>query len=160
MGETGGVLAFLTIVGGFFGFMFVLAFLTARARAPRRIRDYGWPIETDEPVPFLDLLLRLVWVVVIVSALMTWPLAALALVVASIPFVLGYQVSPPEILRNLLTAELVYGVVIAASLVVAIVLFMSLLVGEFLSERKSRVLDESQLVRAREPRARRRPPLT
>jgi hypothetical protein len=151
MGGKGGALAFLTIVGGFFGFMFVLAFVTARARAPRRIRDYGWPIETDEPVSFLDLLLRLVWVVVIVSALMTWPLAALALAVAAIPFVLGYQVSPPEILRNLLTAELVYGVVIAASLVVAIVLFMSLLAAELISERRGRLLDESQLVPAREP---------
>lgn len=157
MGGKGEVLAFAMLVVSFFGFMFVLAFLTARARAPRRVRDYGWPIETDEqPVAFLDLLLRLVWVVVIVSALMTWPLAALALVVASIPFILGYQLSPPEILRNLLTAELVYGVVIAASLVVAIALFMSLLVAEYISERKGRPLDDSQLVRVRETRARRR----
>lgn len=142
MGGTGGVLVFLTIVGGFFGFMFVLAFLTANARAPRRVRDYGWPPETDVPAPFLDLLLRLVWGVVIVAALMTWPLATLTLVVAAIPVVFGSQLGLPEILRDFLTAEFIYGIVIAASLVVGLVLFMSLLIGELISERKRRFLDE------------------
>lgn len=142
MGGTGGVLVFLTIVGGFFGFMFVLAFLTASARAPRRVRDYGWPLETGEPAPFLDLLLRLVWGVVIVAALMTLPLAALSLVVAAIPVVFGSQLGLPEILRDFLTAEFIYGIVIAASLFVGLVLFISLLIGELISERKRRFLDE------------------
>lgn len=122
--------------------MFVLAFLTASARSPRRVRDYGWPLETGEPAPFLDLLLRLVWGVVIVAALMTLPLAALSLVVASIPWIFGSQLGLPGILRDFLTAEFIYGIVIAASLVVGLVLFMSLLIGELLSERKRRFLDE------------------
>jgi hypothetical protein len=156
MGGTGGALVFLTIVGGFFGFMFVLAFLTTTARTPRRVRDYGWPLETEMPAPFMDLLLRLVWGVIIVAALMTWPVAVLAFVVALIPFVFGSHLGLPEVLRNFLTAEVIYGVVIAASLVVGVALFMSLLIAELISERRNGRLDESQLVRARESRPRRR----
>jgi hypothetical protein len=156
MGGTGGALVFLTIVGGFFGFMFVVAFLTTSARTPPRVRDYGWPIETEMPAPVLDLLLRLVWGVVIVAALMTLPLAALAFIVALIPLIFGSHLGLPEVLRNFITAEVVYGIVIAASLVVGVALFMSLLVAELISERKNRHLAESQLVAVREPRPPRR----
>jgi hypothetical protein len=146
MGGTGGALVFLTIAGGFFGFMLLLAFLTVSIRAPRRIRDYGWPIETDARVPVLDVLLGLVWGVIIVAALLSWPLTALAIIVASIPFVFGSELMLPEILRDVLTAELVYAIVIAASLVVGLALFVALLVsdliGERLSARKRPFVDE------------------
>jgi hypothetical protein len=142
MGGLQGVLAFLTIVGSFFLFMVVLALVTASTRASRRVYDHGWPIKTDPPVSFMDLLLQLVWGVVVVAALMTWPVAILAFVVVSMPFIFGSHLSLPEVLRDLLTAEIVYGIVIAASLLVGIALFVSLLIGELISVRKHRIPDD------------------
>lgn len=138
----GGALVFLTIAGGFFGFMLTLAFLPARIRARRRVRDYGWPIETDIPVPFFDVLLRLIWGVIIFAALIACAFATLAVVVASLPLIFGYRLTLPEAVRGLLTIELIASIVIGASLVVGLALFISVLIAELISERKSPSLDE------------------
>jgi hypothetical protein len=135
--ETGGTLVFLTIAGSFFGFMLLLALLSVSIRAYRSVRGEGWPDLRDLPVAILDVLLMLVWGVIILAAFMACAVAVLALVVASISFTFASELALPEILRKLLTIELIYGIVIGASLAVGLALVIPVLINELISERKS-----------------------
>jgi hypothetical protein len=141
-GNTGGTLVFLTIVGCFFGFMLLLALLTASIRSYRGVRGDGWPNLRDMPVAILDVLLMLVWGVIVLAAFMACAVAVLAVAVASISFTFASELKLPEILRELLTIQLIYGIVIGASLAVGLALLIPLVISELISERKSASLQE------------------
>jgi hypothetical protein len=152
-GNTGGTFVFLTIVGSFFSFMLLLALLAAHVRSSRSVQGDEWPNVSDIQATFLEVLLMLVWGVIIFAALMACAIAVLTLAVASISFTFASKLTLSGTLPHLLTIQLIYGIVIGASLVVGLALLIPLLISE-LHERQSGFRPQRPRRRLYEPAAR------